>query len=58
MGRRYRMSGEWLHLAAVMLDGDLLVVACDDKPRAGLQAYGLRWVLRRFLGMSKLVGLT
>ena len=41
--RQYRMSGEWFHLAGVMLEGDLLVVACDDKPRSGLKYYGLRW---------------
>ena len=41
--RRYKISGEWLYLAAVRLEDDLLIVACDDKPRAGLKAYGLRW---------------
>lgn len=56
MGRRYKMSGEWLHLAAVMLDGDLLVVACDDKPRIGLQAYGLRWGIETFFGNVKTRG--
>ena len=25
------------------LEDDLLIVACDDKPRVGLKAYGLRW---------------
>ena len=41
--RRYKISGEWLYLAAVKLEDDLLIVACDDKPRSGLKAYGLRW---------------
>ena len=54
--RRYRISGEWLYLAGVMLEGDLLVVACDDKPRAGLRAYGLRWGVETFFGNSKTRG--
>jgi len=56
MPRRYRMSGEWLYLAAVMLEGDLLVVACDDKPRSGLRAYGLRWGIETFFGNTKTRG--
>ena len=54
--RRYRISGEWLYLAGVMLEADLLVVACDDKPRSGLRAYGLRWGIETFFGNSKTRG--
>jgi hypothetical protein len=56
MGRRYRIGGEWLYLAAVMLEGDLLVVACDDKPRSGLKYYGLRWSIETFFGNVKTRG--
>jgi hypothetical protein len=56
MRRRYRIGAEWLHLAAVVLEGDLLVVACDDKPRSGLRAYGLRWGIETFFGNTKTRG--
>lgn len=56
MKRRYQISGEWFHLAGVMLENDLLVVACDDKPRTGLRYYGLRWGVETFFGNSKTRG--
>ena len=54
--RKHRISGEWFHLAAVMLEDDLLVVACDDKPRSGLQYYGLRWGIETLFGNTKTRG--
>ena len=54
--RRYKISGEWLYLAAVRLENDLLIVACDDKPRVGLKFYGLRWGIETFFGNSKTRG--
>jgi Transposase DDE domain len=54
--RQYRIGGEWFHLAAVMLESDLLVVACDDKPRSGLQYYGLRWGIETLFGNTKTRG--
>jgi hypothetical protein len=54
--RKHRISGEWFHLAAVMLEDDLLVVACDDKPRSGLQYYGLRWGIETLFGNLKTRG--
>lgn len=54
--RRYQISGEWFYLAAVRLEDDLLIVACDDKPRSGLKAYGLRWGIETFFGNTKTRG--
>lgn len=54
--RKYRISGEWFHLAGVMLEDDLLVVACDDKPRSGLKYYGLRWGIETLFGNTKTRG--
>jgi Transposase DDE domain len=54
--RRYFLMGQWLYLAAVRLEHDLLIVACDDKPRRGLMFYGLRWGIETFFGNAKTRG--
>lgn len=54
--RRYQVMGEWLYLAAVRLEDDLLIVGCDDKPRTGLVYYGLRWGIETFFGNVKTRG--
>jgi hypothetical protein len=54
--RRYFLMGQWFFLAAVRLEHDLLIVACDDKPRRGLTFYGLRWGIETFFGNAKTRG--
>lgn len=51
--RRYKLMGEVFYLAGVKLEGDFLIVACDEKPSKGLKVYGLRWGIETLFGNTK-----
>lgn len=51
--RRYKVMGESFYLAGIKLKDDFLIIACDVKPRKGLQLYGLRWGIETLFGNTK-----
>jgi hypothetical protein len=51
--RRYTLLGEAFYLAGVKLKDDFLIIACDHKPKKGLQLYGLRWGIETLFGNTK-----